>query len=161
MCAFVLPFLCLLFSHPLCLLISRKCVLLSYSICVCCPQTSLCLLISRKCVLSSSLILVHCTHTQTPLFFSSCLGSMCFSFIFSISETQSCPPRLYVFFFSSINTDVLLFWMKPYLEIWDHGLLKAWKHHQSGLLTMWKSMLNPRSLAPFTDVNILTFSCLF
>ena len=136
---------------------SLVCVLFSSLIHVQCTESPLCLFY-RLCVLSLSLICVYSPHTLLCLLvlgsaclhpppsyssyshlsvFPPCLESVYFFFIFSMMCTQSqllflC--RLYVFSFSFISTNILPSWMKPYIEIWDHGLLNAWKYHQSEIL---------------------------
>lgn len=156
LCVLLSSLICMYLTYlHLFFLVSSLCVLFSSLIHVQCTKTPLCLLISRLCVLSLSLICVHCTHTLlchfilrecmlsssssifiilTSLFFPSCLECVYFFFIFSMVHTQSQLPflcRLYVLSFSFISTDILPSWIKPYLEIWDHGLLKAWNRHQS------------------------------
>ena len=189
--AFVFPICVCSPQTPLCLIISSLCVLFSSPICVCCPQIPLCVPISRECVLFFFLICVYCFKTpfvfsslgsvsfyppswfivltNTPLFVPSCLGSVCLPFIFSIRHAHSCLPllsRLYVFSFSFINTDVSPFWMKPYMQIWDHGLFGAWKHNQAKVLHTNNVEFHAESkdkwrfLPSFTHVNILTISCL-
>ena len=153
MCAFVLPYLHVPYLPPPFFLVSSLYVLFSSLIHVQCTKTPLFLFISRLYVLSLSLICVYCTHTLlclliprecmlsslssmliilTSLFSLLCLECMYFLFIFSTVHTQSQLPflcRLYVFSFSLISTDILPFWMKPYIEIWDQGLLMAWNCH--------------------------------
>ena len=163
-CAFILPDLCSLYSHLLCLLLSRQCVLSSSLICVRHAHTPFLLLISSLCILLSFLM---CSLDSCPallLFLASvyfCPPSAKFTIITPLlhphvegvcasplfSHTQSHLPllsRLYVFSFSFINTDILPFWMKPYLRICNYGLLQAWKHHQESMPTSWKSKVNPK-----------------
>ena len=136
--------MCLLFLNPICLLISRKCVFLSL------PHPG-------------------SLYSQTPPLLFPHVQAVCGSLLFSISHGHSCLPllsRLYVSSFSFINIDVSLFWMKPQLQIWDHGLFDAWKHHQSKLLHVNNDQIHAESndkwrfLLSFTHVNILTISCL-
>ena len=110
-----LPLVCMFFCPPLSVfivLILPSVFLSLAGVCLVLPYFHslyshlLFLLMSRECVL--------------PLYFFYC-------------HTQSHLPllsRLYIFFFLFINTDILSFWMKPYIDIWDHGLLGAWKSHQ-------------------------------